>query len=62
MDTKMINDTASVVANALSDYMEDNLNMSAFRDALKQFPHPVAEHLDTIVNNVIYHHKELKNK
>lgn len=57
----MINDAASVVANALSDYMEDNLNMSAFRDALKQFPHPVAEHLDTIVNNVIYYHKD-KNK
>lgn len=57
----MINDAASVVANALSDYMEDNLNMSAFRDSLRQFPHPVAEHLDTIVNNVIYYHKD-KNK
>lgn len=60
MDIKRINDAASVAANALSDYMEDNLNISAFRDSLRQFPHPVAEHLDTIVNNVIYYHKDKK--
>ena len=52
---KLANDTASIVAVTLEDYMNGELNMDAFLKALYQnFPKDVAVHVETIISRIVY--------
>ena len=51
---KLANDTASIVACTLNDYMNGELNYESFIKALYQnFPKEVSEHVETIVSQII---------
>lgn len=51
---KLANDTASIVAVTLQDYMNGELKWEPFIKALYQnFPKEVAEHVETTVSRII---------
>ena len=51
---KLANDTASIVACTLQDYMNDELKWEPFIKALYQnFPKEVAEHVETTITQII---------
>ena len=57
---KLANDTASIVACTLQDYMNGELNWEPFTKALYQnFPREVAVHVETIVSKIV-HYQEAK--
>lgn len=51
---KLANDTASIVAVTLQDYMNDELKWEPFIKALYQnFPREIAEHVEKTVSQII---------
>lgn len=55
---KLANDTASIVACTLQDYMNGELNWEPFTKALYQnFPREVAVHVETIVSKIVHYQK-----
>lgn len=51
---KLANDAASITACALADHINNNLDYEKFTKTLNQhFPKEVAEHIETIVSQII---------